>query len=197
MNDESAVPSTPPADTASPRPDAGHIPITEEMDSARWTLPPVVPLLVAVVIVAVVVAVFALGTRSKAGAEGAVMRVEAVELVGGQNVLVLVQARVANLADKPLWVQNIKVKLEAPGAQLEDEPSASSEHDRYLAAFPQLAQFRIAPLRSEDKIAIGASQEGMVMVGFPVSKATFDQRTALRVIVQPYDRKPLTLEEKR
>ena len=24
-------------------PDAGHIPITEEMDSAKWTLPPIVP----------------------------------------------------------------------------------------------------------------------------------------------------------
>ena len=35
-----------------PPPDAGHIPMTEEMDSARWTLPPIVPLLIAAAAVA-------------------------------------------------------------------------------------------------------------------------------------------------
>jgi hypothetical protein len=199
MKEEHAVPAPPAASGAQPQPepDAGHIPITEELDSARWTMPPLAPLLIALGIVGVLVAGFVFGARPRAGGEGSIMRVEAVELTGGQNVLVLVQVRLTNLADKPLWVQNVKVKLEAPGAQWEDEPSAASEHDRYLAAFPQLEPYRIAPLRTEDRIASGATQEGMIIVGFPVPKATFDQRAALEVVVQPYDRTALVLRETR
>jgi hypothetical protein len=53
---------------AKPKPpdalNAGHIPITEEMDSAKWTLPPIVPLLIAAVVVGILVAVVALSNRT-------------------------------------------------------------------------------------------------------------------------------------
>jgi len=38
MPDEATKPKA-----TQPAPDAGHIPITEEMDSAKWTLPPAPP----------------------------------------------------------------------------------------------------------------------------------------------------------
>src|SRR5919108_5826970 len=43
-----------------PPPDAGHIPITEEMDKAKWTLPPmgIVAIGIGVVLVAVVAIAF-------------------------------------------------------------------------------------------------------------------------------------------
>ena len=53
---------------AADAPNRGHIPITEEMDSAKWTLPPIVPLLIAAVVVGILVAVVALSNRTKPSA---------------------------------------------------------------------------------------------------------------------------------
>ncbi len=39
-----------------PQYDAGHVPITEEFDSPKRSLPPAVPVVIALVIVAIVVA---------------------------------------------------------------------------------------------------------------------------------------------
>src|SRR3954453_11924880 len=52
-------------------PDAGHVPMTEEMDSAKWSLPPVVPVLIALGIVAVVIALYTVhGTKFVARPSG-------------------------------------------------------------------------------------------------------------------------------
>src|SRR5215469_6104111 len=50
-------PTLPPRPTPPPPPpDAGHIPITEELDKAKWTLPPAQVIVIGVVAVAIVVA---------------------------------------------------------------------------------------------------------------------------------------------
>src|SRR3954447_6236293 len=56
-------PQTAPTPKPEP-PDAGHVPMTEEMDSAKWSLPPIVPVLIALAIVAIAVAIYTVhGTK--------------------------------------------------------------------------------------------------------------------------------------
>ena len=47
-------PPKPPPPPQPPPPDAGHMPMTEEMDGARWTLPSLKPLLIAAAAVALI-----------------------------------------------------------------------------------------------------------------------------------------------
>src|SRR5215467_9245525 len=92
------------------QPDAGHVPITEELDSAKWTLPPIVPLLVAGVIVAILVAVIVLSNRSQPSAAMAITKVATADQQG--NTMVAIQVKIDNQIDKPLWVKNISAEVE-------------------------------------------------------------------------------------
>ncbi|MGH9602973.1 MAG: hypothetical protein ACRD24_11365 [Terriglobales bacterium] len=203
-----------PSKAAPPPPDAGHIPMTEEMDSARWTLPPVLPVLAAAAVIAVVVVLY-VGRPSKPQTTGSITRVVAAEQpaapgptkkpkaamatpVPERSVMVVVHLRLENPADKPLYVRNVGARLEVPGGKIEEDEAASAvDHDRYLQAYPDLQAHKIAALPAETKIAPGAQQDGMVMFAFPVSRESFDQRKSLTVTVGLYDRKPLVLQEKK
>src|SRR5207344_840591 len=112
--------ATPSAKPQAPnQPHAGHIPITEEMDSAKWTLPPIVPLLVAGVIVAVVVAVVVLSNRTKPSAAMAITKVVSADQQG--NTMVAIQVKVDNQIAKPLWIKNISAEVEtADGKKYSD-----------------------------------------------------------------------------
>ena len=60
------------------RPDAGHVPMTEELDSARWSLPPLVPVLVAAVVLAVVLGTYLLSSRKPPTSSGRAVQVIAL-----------------------------------------------------------------------------------------------------------------------
>jgi hypothetical protein len=180
-------------------PDAGHLPMSEEMDSARRTLPPVLPVLVAAVVIAILVGIYS-RQAAKPGTSAAITRVGAVALPE-DKVLVVVHVKVDNLAEKPLVLHNASARLEVASGEetgmLEDEAASVVDHDRYFQAFPDLAVYRIAPLRLEERIAPGGTQEGMLVFGFPVSRESFDQRKSLTVTLDLYDRTPLVVGEKR
>src|SRR3954471_18040470 len=89
-------------------PDAGHVPMTEEFDRAKWTLPPIVPVLIALVAVAVVVAIFVVGGNKKYSA-GKILGVYTAEQADKAHVLVGVQLAVENLDNKPIWIRDIRV----------------------------------------------------------------------------------------
>src|SRR5262249_36068163 len=71
-------PSPQPAAPA-PAPDAGHVPMSEELDRAKWTLPPVVPVLIAAAAIIVVLAVVLLGTRVKSDLGGTITKVASAD----------------------------------------------------------------------------------------------------------------------
>ncbi|HSA92031.1 MAG TPA: hypothetical protein VLE48_03400 [Terriglobales bacterium] len=194
MTTEPQKASTPALET-----DAGHLPMSEEMDSARRTLPPILPVLAAAVVIAILVGVYS-RQAAKPGTSAAITRVGAVALPD-DKVLVVVHVKVDNLAEKPLVLHNAKARLEvASGGEtgmMEDEAASVVDHDRYFQAFPDLAVYRIAPLRLEERIAPGATQEGMLLFGFPVNRESFDQRKSLTVTLDLYDRTPLVIAEKR
>jgi preprotein translocase subunit Sec61beta len=177
--------------------DAGHVPISEELDRAKWTLPPILPVAAAALIVAAVIAAYTLHAAHPL-AQGRILGVYAVEQADHQHVLAEVQLEVTNLTSKPLWVRQVTVQLkpvgDAPGKPpQEDRGAPAPDFDRYLQAFPELAAHKMDALSSDTKIGPGQALQGMVMVAFPMSKDAFDHRQWLHVKVEPYDHLPFTI----
>jgi hypothetical protein len=182
--------------TPQPPPDAGHIPITEEMDSAKWTLPPVLPVVIVLVVLAAIVVVGAHLMRPRAGASGAMTGVYAAESPDKSSTMVLVRVSVSNVGNKPMWVREITAQLKTDQGEWTDTAASPVDIARYFRAFPALAPYQAPPLKSETRIVAGGQAEGMVLVSFPVSKDAFDKRKVLSVTLENYDRRPLVIAEK-
>jgi len=179
---------------AQPAPDFGHIPMTEELDSAKWTLPPIVPVLVALVAIAIVITVIAYTNRPTPSASGAITKVISADQ--GENVLVAVHLKFNNMTETPLWIKNISSEVQAAdGKSYKDGAAAAMDVDRYLQAAPPLAEGKLPPLKEEQKIAAKASHEGMTIFSYPVNKAAFDGRKSITVRVDFYDRPAMILKQ--
>src|SRR5712672_3221616 len=130
-------PGNPPNANASAKPkpadapDAGHIPITEEMDSAKRTLPPLAPLLVAAVVVGILVAVVVLSNRTKPSASLAITKVVSAAQEG--NTMVAIQIKLDNQVEGPLWIKQIQAEVETPdGKKYNDNAAPGVDGPRYM-----------------------------------------------------------------
>src|SRR5689334_12006445 len=178
--------SSAPAPAQRSQSDAGHIPITEELDSAKWTLPPVVPLLVAAVLVAVVVAVIVLSNRTHPSAALAITKIVSTDQQG--NTMAAVQVKFDNQIDKPLWVKNIIAELEtADGKKHKDSAAPSMDAARYMAAFTPLQEAKADWLKEDLKVASKTTFNGVAIFAFPVAKKDFDARKTLTLRLELYD----------
>src|SRR5215470_54485 len=179
------TPSSPPptksqSPAASPQPSAGHVPMTEEFDSAKWTLPPIMPILIALAAVAIVVALVLFTTSPKPVASGDIVKMAAVDQQG--NTMVAVQVKVENKIEKQLWIKDIRSELEtADGKKYPDHGSPAADVERYLHAFPALRAAQADTLREELKIPAGKSFTGVTVFSYPVDKAAFDTRKSITV----------------
>ena len=101
-------------DTNFPKPgrefDAGHVPITEEFDSAKRTLPPVAPLAVALVVVVVFIVGVAYIFRSKPVAQGQIDQAFAMQQADNPYSMVLMQVTLRNIGDKTAVHQGNQVR---------------------------------------------------------------------------------------
>jgi hypothetical protein len=179
--------ATPSAKPQAPnQPNAGHTPLTEEMDSAKWTLPPIVPLLVAGAIVAIVVAVVVLSNRTKPSAAMAITKVVSADQQG--NTMVAIQVKVDNQIDKPLWIKNISAEVETPdGKKYTDSAAPGVDAPRYMEAFPPLTAARADWLKEELKIPAKGTFTGVAIFSYPVAQSAFDGRKQVTMRVQLYD----------
>lgn len=182
--------------TPPPAPDAGHIPITEELDKAKWTLPPAPVIVIGVVVVAIVVAAFSYFGRSKPVAQGSIKDVFAV--ASGDTLLVAMQFDLTNTTEKQIYIHQLEATLNAGGKQLTDDHAASAvDYPRFVKAFPDLAAHTANPIMPETKIAPGQHIAGSAIFAFEISKDAFDARQSLVLRVVPYDRPAFTLAEQR
>jgi hypothetical protein len=178
-----------------PEYDAGHVPMTEEFDSAERSLPPVVPVLIAAVVIAIAVFVLIRTTTSTTPASGNITKMFHVEQSTGDRVLVGIEIHLKNMGPKPVWVRGVDVKLTTPKGEFTDQPAPGVDHPRYLQAFPDLRQSTAAPLSMDTKLLPGTERDGLLIVGFPVNKDDFEKRQALEVKVNFYDQKPLVMKQ--
>jgi len=178
-----------------PQFDAGHVPITEEFDSAKRTLPPAVPLAIALAAVVIAVGVVAFLFRAKPVAQGGIDAVYFSEPANMTNAMVLLQVTLRNVGSKTLYIKSIKADLKTD-QDLSDDAASPTDYDRYFMAYPDLKEHSTQPLVVEMKIPPGAEQKGTVLVSFPVTKEQFDARKELTVTIEPYDQNPIVLREK-
>ncbi len=175
--------------------DAGHVPITEEFDSPRRTLPPVVPMVIALVVVAVFVVGIAYIFRAKPLAQGQIDNVFISQKEGQPNSMLAIQVSLKAVGAKPLYIKAITAELTMPNDSYTDDAASASDFDRYFQAYPDLKDHAMKPLAVETKIPPGSQESGTVIVTFPVDPAGFDTRKSLTVTVQPYDQKAIVLKE--
>lgn len=184
--------STAPQPDREPEPDAGHVPMTEEFDTAKWTLPPLGIVGIVLAVIAVIIGIVAFVTRAKPAAAGTISDAYAVAMPDN-SVLVAVTLTLRNTTDKPLWIRNLKARLTTDQGQFSDEAANAVDFDRYFQAFPDLRTHSTQPLKVETKIMPGAQASGTVIVSFPVTVDNFNNRKSLAVIVEPYDQAPITI----
>lgn len=170
----------------------GHVPLTEEFDRARWTLPPVGVVLIALGIVAVVVAAIAFLGRAKPVASGSINDV-GVAQVSDNSVLAVIQFTMYNTTEKPLWIKEMGAKIKTDQGEFSDTAASAADFERYFQGFPDLRTHASNPMLVETKIAPGGRQNGTIIVSFPINKDAFDKRQSLSVIVTPYDQRDVVL----
>ena len=201
MPDEVKLPTPPPPKPEPP--DAGHIPMTEEMDSAKWSLPPLVPVLIALGVVAVLVSIYAVhGTKFVPRPSGKLQSVTVAEqkyesalAPAESRVLVAVQVSLTNPTDRPVHIQGASAEVQTDAAEpLKDDAAAVSDFERYASAFPELKQVASTPLKTETKIMPGETATGTVMFGFPLSKEAFDKKKSMKVLIKLYDYDPIEMK---
>lgn len=163
------------------QPDAGHIPMSEELDSPRWTLPPIVPLLVAAVVVGIAIWAIVHFNRKPPAAEGQITNAVAAELSEGGKVLASVRFNLQPSRD--LWVNSMIVKLETPSGTYTDVPAPAGDVPRYTKLFPQLEPQGSTAASSVSVFKAGQKADGFVVVSFPVSEQEFNQRKSLQLTI--------------
>ena len=169
-----------------------HVPMGEEFDKAKWTLPPWQPVVIALAIVAVVVAFLSWITRAKPQGKATIDNMNVVQ-IQGDSVLVAVNVTLNNSGQKPLWIHDITAQLKTDKGDFSDEAAPAVDAERYYQAFPDLKQNTLAALLPEAKIAPGGAQKGTIVFSFPVTKDQFEKRKALTVTIQPYEQKPVVM----
>jgi len=175
--------------------DAGHVPITEEFDSPRRTLPPVLTLAIALVVVVVFIVGVAYIFRSKPTAQGEIDNVFVSQNKGQPNSMLAIQVSLRALGDKPLYIKDITADLETRQNTYSDPAASPSDFERYFQAYPDLRDHAMKPLAVETKIPPGTQERGTVIVTFPIDPSEFETRKSLTVTIQPYDQKPIVLKE--
>jgi hypothetical protein len=182
--------SQPPAPQYTP----GHMPITEEFDKAKWTLPPMAPVLIAAAVIAVIVAVVAFTNRSTPVMSGSITKVARFDQEG--TTVVAVQVTLDNVIEKQVWIKNIDSELEtAEGRKFRDHPAPGVDVARYMKAMPALQAVQGEPLREELKLPAKGSFSGVVIFAYPVDQEAFDGRKSLTVRIQLYDQPTLVLKQ--
>ena len=177
-----------------PEPEYAHVPMSEEFDKAEWTLPPIVPVLIAAGVIAVIVAVVGFTNRPKPVLSGAITKVAAADQEG--TVLVAVQTKLDNVTGQQVWIRDVDSELEtADGKTYKDHAAASSDTDMYFRAFPVLAEAKGGPLRENLKIAPKTAYTGVSIFSYPVDQKTFDARKSLTLRIQVYDRPTIVLKQ--
>src|SRR5215470_17481280 len=125
--------------------DPAHVPLTEEFDRARWTLPPLQILAISIVAGGIILLAVSWTIRAKPGAEGQLTDVTAVS-IPDNSVMVAINVSLDNPTQKSFWVRNLKARLTTDKGEWSDDAASAVDFDRYFQAFPDLKYNALPPL---------------------------------------------------
>jgi hypothetical protein len=173
---------TPPAAQRGPT-----INIGDEFGTAKRNLPPVKVLLLATAGVLLIAGAVAFFQRAKPQGAGSLDLISAVEIPNQNAVLVALTFTLHNSGEKSLWVHGVQGKLLTSSGEQSSDALSAIDFDRYYQAFPALKASAELALAPEDKLLPGQEVKRTVMVSFPVTLDSFNQRRSVSVVIQPYD----------
>jgi hypothetical protein len=179
-----------------PEYNAAHVPMSEEFDDAKHSLPPIAPVVIAMVVVAIVVIGAALLLKQPPASGGSIGDVYAVEVPNQNLVLCTVQLTVENHTKKPLVIRGVSATVHTSDqGDLSDTAAPAGDFERYLDSFPDMKSHATTPLRGETKIPVGGNVSGSIIVAFPLTLEKFNQRKGIEATVELYDYTDLRLKK--
>jgi hypothetical protein len=168
--------------------------MSEEMDRAKWTLPPPEAIGIGLLVFAVLAGVVFYLARAKPVVAGSIDNVAVVSPTQDQVMLGINFNFTNVLPEKSVWIRSISARLTKPdGTEIKDIAASTTDFERYFQAFPALKENAIEPFPPDLKLSPGQSARGMIIVSFPVDRQTFDQRKGLAVLLDPYDQLPVVI----
>jgi hypothetical protein len=176
-----------------PEPDAGHVPMTEEFDSFKHTMPNAIPVVAAMLLVVVVLGILAYVFRYKPVAAGTIDDAFAATIPDQNSSLAIVDVSFQNVSDKPLRLMNVNVAVHAKGADFNDDFGSVADYPRYYQAFPTLQQHAREALVRDSKLAPGQRASGSVIVALPLTQAEFDARDSMTVTLHFDNQRPVKI----
>lgn len=177
----------PPATPTPATPTGPTINIGEEYGTARKNLPPAKIVLIAVGAVLVVVLIASFLKRAKPQGSGSLDNVVAVEIPGQNSTMAALTFTLHNGSDKALYIREIKSSVKLPSGDAEADAVSAVDFDRYFQAFPDLKNGAQPALAPEVRLEPGETVNRTVIVAYQKPLNEFNQRTAVSVIIWPYN----------
>ncbi|HET9409632.1 MAG TPA: hypothetical protein VFO39_20490 [Candidatus Sulfotelmatobacter sp.] len=161
--------------------------IGDEFGTAKKNLPPAKIVVPAIVVVGIIIAIIALTVRTKPQGTGSLDNVVAVEVPGQTTTLVALTFTLHNATEKILYVRTLQGKIKTSGGEITGDAVSAVDFDRYFQAFPTLKEGTQPALSPETQLPPGQSVRSTIIVSFPISQDTFNQRQSISAVIQPYD----------
>jgi hypothetical protein len=182
-----ASPATPQPATTPAAPAGPTINIGEEYGTAKKNLPPAKIVVIAVGAVLVVVLIASFLKRAKPQASGSLDNVVAIEIPGQTSTMVALTFTLNNTSDKALYVRSLEGSVTTSSGESKAEAVSAVDFDRYFQAFPALKSGAQPALSPEVRIEVGQTVSRTIIVAFPITLDTFNQRKSVSAIIWPYN----------
>lgn len=110
------------------------------------------------------------------------------------EVIVLVDARIKNQTDIPLFLHDMWAVVDLPDdEQQRSLASSQTEFAKVFVAYPGLKPLRKDPLQRDITLQPGQQVEGMMIFNYQISKAQWDSRNGMDITMTFQHQKPLLL----
>ncbi|HTV04764.1 MAG TPA: hypothetical protein VME86_05305 [Acidobacteriaceae bacterium] len=121
-----------------------------------------------------------------------------VQGIGGEGdvfneVLVLANVRVNNVAKIPLYLQDMSLVTSFPGETDTSSAASASDFDKLFIAYPDLAKYKKPPMLRNITIQPGQKIEGMMVFNYQMDKAKWDTNTGMDIHLSFIHQNPLVL----
>jgi hypothetical protein len=110
------------------------------------------------------------------------------------EVIVLVDARIKNQTDIPLFLHDMWAVVDLPDDEQERSlASSQTEFGNVFIAYPSLQPLKKNPLLRDLTLQPGQQVEGMMIFSYQISQAQWDSRSGLDITMTFQHQKPLLL----
>jgi hypothetical protein len=121
-----------------------------------------------------------------------------VQGIGGENetydeVLVLADVRINNIAKIPLYLSDMSANVDLPDETQRSSAVSASDFDKLFIVYPDLKQYQKPMLPRDLTIQPGQSVEGLMIFSYQISQQQWQSASAMNINVDFIHQKPLVI----